>query len=332
VAYHIRRAHQNDSYDTGLSMMWDRFERQTDWGRPLVVHDCDRDRAGQHRGIGILTPVLPRFKVLAKYDQVALQAALMRTVFGFFIKSPYDDAQVRQAMETMDTDDRKLYLSGYQSMRQTLGDPNGVSLAGAKIPVMAPGEDIVQVETHGQAEDFDIFEHTFLRGIASCTGESAEEITKDYTHTNYSSARAALLSVWRTMLRRRAGYTTGFCTPIYVAWLEEAVMIRKTVPLPKGAPDFISMRAAYGRCEWIGPGRGWIDPVKERQGEVLGLDAGFGTLRNTCADISGMWWQDVIDERAVEEEYMRERGLTMPDWAAADPVPASLMEEKPQPQ
>ncbi|MDE8344641.1 MAG: phage portal protein [Acidocella sp.] len=329
VAYHIRRAHQNDYYDTGLSMIWDRFERQTPWGRPLVIHDCDSDRADQHRGLGILTPVLSRFKVLARYDQVALQAAVMRTVVGFFIKSPFDAEQVRQAMEIGDND-RSMLLSGYQTIRNSLGEEGGVSMGGARMPVLAPGEDIATAQSQNEAEDFDTFEHTFLRSIAAATGESAEEISKDYSKTNYSSARAALLSVWRRMLTRRANFTAGTATPIYNCVLEEMMDRPGLLPLPDGAPDFVSMRAAYARCKWIGPGRGWIDPVKERAGELMGLDAGFGTLDQSCADIGGTYWEDVLDERAVEEAYFKSKGLTRPDWAGG--VAAQQISEPPKPE
>jgi hypothetical protein len=40
----------------------------------------------------------------------------------------------------------------------------------------------------------------------------------------------------------------------------------------------------------------WIDPVKEHQSAVLGLDAGFGTLEHECAEIPGAdweWWAEV---------------------------------------
>jgi lambda family phage portal protein len=334
VAYHIRRAHQNDYYDASMSVIWDRFERSTPWGRPLVIHDCDRDRAAQHRGVGILTPVLTRFKMLAKYDQVALQAAVMRTLVGFFIKSPLDPEQVRMAMD-LGNGDKEMMLSGYESMRNSLSDRRNLMMNGVHMPVMGPGEDLVKADMGGEADDFDTFEHTFLRSIAAATGESAEEISKDYSKINYSSARAAMLSVWRRMLKRRSDFTAGTASPVYNCFLEE-VMDRpgliSSLPHGVGVSDFIALRAAWARCEWIGPGRGWIDPVKERQGEVLGLDAGFGTLRDTCADISGRWWQDVSDERAVEEKYMKANGQTLPDWASADPVPASLIDEKPQPQ
>ena len=328
VAYHIRRAQQNDAYNAGLSLSWDRFERQTDWGRPLVVHDFERNRADQHRGMGILTPVLARFRVLAKYDQVALQAKVMKTIFAMFIKSPMDVEQIMNAMQLTGDPNDELKLSSFQTMRETLGED--VFVGGARIPRLDPGSDVTTVKADGDADDFNVFEHTILRSIAAATGESAEEISKDYSQTNYSSARAAMLSVWRTMLRRRSSYANGFCTPIYIAWLEEAID-NGFVPLPNGAPDFVSMRAAYGQCRWIGPGRGWIDPVKERQGELLGLDAGFGTLNQTCADIGGLYWEDVLEERAVEEAKFKSLGLTRPVWASGD-VSASLMDEKPRPQ
>src|SRR5260364_343510 len=57
-AYWIRRAHLGDWYNADESVRWDRIARETPWGRPLVVHDFDPDRAGQHRGgAGVLTPV-----------------------------------------------------------------------------------------------------------------------------------------------------------------------------------------------------------------------------------------------------------------------------------
>ena len=332
IAYHIRRAHQNDMYDAVLAMNWDRFERQTPWGRPLVIHDCDRDRVAQHRGLGILTPVLTRFKMLARYDQVALQAAVMRTLVGFFIKSPMDIEQVREAMD-MGSGNRSMPITAYQTMRNSLSDREALTMNGAHMPVLGPGESIEKADARGEADDFDSFEHTFLRSIAAATGESAEEISKDYTKTNYSSARAALLGVWRRMLVRRSNFTTGTATPVYNCILEEMMDrpgVLSAMPHGVGVTDFVAMRAAFARCQWIGPGRGWIDPVKERQGELIGLDAGFGTLNQTCADVSGAYWQDVLDERAQEETYFRSLGLTRPAWAMG--VPAQTLDEKPQAQ
>ena len=68
---------------------------------------------------------------------------------------------------------------------------------------------------------------------------------------------------------------------------------------------FAAWRAAYARCRWIGPGRGWVDPLKERQGEVLGLDAAFGTLEESVAEMNGGDWREMIEQRAIEVQAIQ---------------------------
>ncbi|MCO6901713.1 phage portal protein, partial [Pseudomonas aeruginosa] len=112
------------------------------------------------------------------------------------------------------------------------------------------------------------FEGAMLRNAAAAIGISYEQLTQDWSQTNYSSARAALVEVWRTLSRRRMDFGIGFCTPIYATFLEEAFELGE-LPLPAGAPDFIEARAEYARAQWIGPGRGWVDPVKEPTGSMI---------------------------------------------------------------
>ncbi len=336
IAYHIRRAHPNGYYDASLAMVWDRFERATPWGRPLVIHDCERARIAQHRGTGILTPVLSRFRMLAKYDQAALQAAVMRTMVGFFIKSPLDPDQVRQSLGLdIGASDEMMRrsLGFYNSIANGMSDRADLAVAGTRMPILGPGESIETADGRVQADDFQAFEHMVLRSIAAATGESAEEVTKDYSQTNYSSARAAMLSAWRRMLVRRADFVTGTATPVYSCILEEIIDRPgglTSLPHGVGIEEFIASKPAWTRCTWIGPGRGWVDPVKERQGELLGLDAGFGTLSETTANISGAYWEDTLDERAVEEARFKQLGLTRPAWAIG--AEAQTIDEKPKPQ
>jgi capsid protein len=81
--------------------------------------------------------------------------------------------------------------------------------------------------------------------------------------------------------------------------VEEALEV-DDLPLPDNAPAFIEARGAYSRCTWIGPGRGWIDPVAEKQGAVLGMDAGLSTLEMECAENTGEDWEDILDQRKRE--------------------------------
>ncbi len=87
---------------------------------------------------------------------------------------------------------------------------------------------------------------------------------------------------------------------VYELWLEEAVN--------KGlvdAPDFYENRYAYTRCKWIGPGRGWVDPVKEAQACQIRMEIGLSTLEAECAG-QGLDWEEVLEQRAREKERMKE--------------------------
>ena len=83
-------------------------------------------------------------------------------------------------------------------------------------------------------------------------------------------------------------------------------------------PDFVDARAAYSRARWMGPGRGWVDPVAEKKGAILGLDAGLSTLEIEVGENVGEDWEEVLDQRQREIESCLKRGLPLPSWAQAD--------------
>ncbi|HLN23445.1 MAG TPA: phage portal protein [Patescibacteria group bacterium] len=325
LAYHIRKAEQNDWYNSMESMEWERVEREDGDGWRRVIHDYERDRGGQHRGVGVFTPVLARLKMLARYYGVELQAATVASIFGTYVTSPYDPAAVQDALAG---DDDEIGL--YQSLRLDWAKEHPAMLNGVRVPTMAPGETINSVAATHPHTGFGEFAHEMLRTVAAALGVSAEQITQDWSQTNYSSARAALLESWKTMTRRRDEFAMGFTTPIYAAWLHEAMTLGE-LPLPRNAPAFIEAATAYSRCGWLGPGRGWVDPVKEKQGAVLGMDAGLSTLKAECADNSGRDWEEILDQRKIEMDGFAARGLTPPSWAGMqDATTASTPEEDPK--
>ena len=326
LGYHIRRAHQFDIFDSVESVIWDYIPRETPWGRPMLVHDYDMQRAAQHRGIGLLTPVLAKLKMLSRYDAAEMQQALLQTVIGTFIESPFDPEQLRMAMEA--PADGDMTLNGYQAQRAAWHGARGTSFGGVRIPTLVPGEKIASITPRHPSNNFEMFEYAMLRSAASALGTTAEEFTRDFSKANYSSLRAAMLGAWKTGMRRRDDFASGSAGPIYAAFLEELID-REPGLLPAGAPEFLEARAAYAAHGWIGPGRGWVDPVKERQGAVLGLDAGFGTLDQECAEIGGSDWRDNLEQRAIEVAEFKRLGLKLPDWGGD--MPANETETRPQP-
>lgn len=139
VAYHIREAHMGDWWSGQKTMTWQRIPRETSWGRPIVIHDFDSDRAAQHRGSSIFAPVVQRLKMLIKYDQTELESAILNAMFGAFIQSPYDPAMVDDALN----DDS---LGTYQDERIDFHNDRRISLkGGARMPILFPGETITTV-------------------------------------------------------------------------------------------------------------------------------------------------------------------------------------------
>ena len=75
------------------------------------------------------------------------------------------------------------------------------------------------------------------------------------------------------------------------------------------APDFYENKRAYSRSRWIGPGRGWVDPVKEAQAARLRREGRLSSLEQECAE-QGQDWEDILEQVALENAP---RGRTGPD-------------------
>lgn len=324
VAYHIRKAHAGDWFSAAKSLTWERVQRETSWGRPIVVHDFDGDRASQHRGgAGIFAPVLQRLKMLVKYDGVELDASIINAIFAAYVESPFDSELVSEALD----DGERLNI--YQQQRREFHDESSILLSNARIPILFPGEKIQTVAAARPNNNFSAFEGAILRNVATGLGLSAQQVSNDWSNVNYSSARAALLEAWKTMTRRRHEFTAAFASPIRGAWLEEAMSV-DDLPMPKGVvPDFADCRSAYSRCRWLGPALGWIDPVDERTGAVIGMDAGFQTLEDVCGE-QGLDYEEVLEQRAHEIKMFDDLGIPRPEWSGQ--VAVNRVAKKPEAQ
>ena len=253
--------------------------------------------------------------MLIKYDESELEAAILNAIFAAYIESPYDPEMVQAALgENFDDTSLGAYQDGriefHKDRRLTLQN-------GARMPIMYPGEKINTVNAARPYSNFEVFESAVLRNFSSGTGLSPQQVTQDWSDVNYSSARSSLLEAWKTLTRRRDDFATGFAQPILTAFVEE-VHDNEDLPLPNDAPDFVDARAAYSRARWMGPGRGWVDPVAEKKGAILGLDAGLSTLEIEVGENVGEDWEEILDQRQREIESCLKRGLPLPSWAQAD--------------
>ena len=315
IAYHIRRAHQNDWFNAGDSLRWDRIERETSWGRPIIVHDYDHDQAATHRGgAGILAPVLQRLKMLIRYDTAELDASILNAIFSAYVESPFDQAFVESMMGESDE------LNAYQNGRAEYHRDNRIVIpgSGSRVTKLFPGEKMGQVQAARPNANFNAFEGAVLRNVAAAAGVSAQQVTNNWADVNYSSHQGALQEFHKTLNRRRDDFSNGFCQPIREGFVEES-MEYDDLPLPAGAPDFIECGGAYARAKWIGPARGWTNPVDEVKGAVLGMDAALMDYDELCAE-QGFDGDDMIIARKHTIRRFEEAGIPLPTWSGMNPM------------
>jgi lambda family phage portal protein len=327
IAYHIRKAHQNDYFASLDSVVWERIAREDPDGFLRVIHHFERNRADQHRGVSVFAPILGRLKMLARYYGVELQAATIASVFGTYVTSPYDPAMVEDALSPEGNEG----MSWYQSMRADFHKERKPMLNNAVIPTLAPGEKLETVKAERPNSGFGDFTRQMLLGISTALGISVEQLTNDYSETNYSSARAAIAETERTVKRRLAEFNSGVANPVFATWMDEGFK-RGLFPLPSGAPDYLEARTAYSRCRWRGPGAGLVDALKERQASVLGMDAGLTTLQEEAANESGRDYREILEQRAVEIKLFKELGLPAPEWSGLVAATGPATQPPPQAQ
>ena len=304
VAYYIRNKHPND-LNTMDTWKWTRVRRELGNGRRVVIHAFKKNRAEQRRGVSRLAAALKQIRMSDRYDNAELEAAILNAMLAISIESPYPTADVVAAMAPItDANDAEGMVEKLVSYREQ----NKLNIPNAIIRHTLPGEQAKVLTAEHPSGDYPSFQAAMLRKIAGALGLTYEQLSQDWSTINYSSARTLLNEIWRGLLHDRVVFTRMFCTPFYAAWLEEAVLIGE-VKVPGGYQGFYKWRAELCQCEWMGPGRGTIDPKKESDANESDLRMNSTTLADIAAD-QGKDPKKIAQRRAREKKMLEELGLT----------------------
>ena len=309
VAYHVREAHSADWWAAGRNWTWTRVPRQTSWGRPVFVHGFEPDREGQTRAISPFAALVLRLRMIGKHADHELAAAAANAIFTAFVESDLPADQVQERMTPGGSiGDRKSWAN------YVLGwlDRSPAKVGGVRIPVMPPGTKVSMNASPRQTTSFPAFQTAFLHSIAASLNISYEQLTMDWSRVNYSSARAALNEVWRSIDRMRQAFAEQVVAPAFHAVIEEAFDKGFIVPPDTdtgAAPEFWDAPGAYLRARWLGPAKGAIDPLKEAEASGMRMELMTSTLEHECAAL-GHDYLDVLDQIAIEEAEMAARGLS----------------------
>lgn len=312
VAYHIRKTHPGER-NPGLEDYW-RVPAFTPWGRRRVIHLYDKERPGQNRGKPIVAAVMKDLKMAGGYSQAELKAAVVNSLVAAFLESDLPTDAVATMFDSGSPSD---YWNGLFSRPENQPKLEGGAVLplplGAKISAFNPGR---------PATAYGVFMDSVTRRIAAGLNIPYELLLKDFSKTNYSSARAALLEAWRFFNGIRRQISDMWLNPIYELIFEEMVNDGRV-----DAPGYYDNRYAWLRCRWIFAGRGWVDPLKESQSAESRMGINVSTLEMECSE-QGVDWEENLEQSAREMRRKIDLGLptaassAIPlDASPADPIP-----------
>jgi lambda family phage portal protein len=318
IGYHIRSRHPNDNAYWGPpdQLKWKYYKRRTGWGRWNIFHYFEQDRPDMTRGISSYTTAALPMRMLQDYMMTELESAAVRATYAAVIQSKlnYEDAmrvigpEYANAVGGNPILDFTLRL---MTDRAQFYNGQDLRFGKAKVSHLLPDEELKMIQGAQHANGLSEYAAQNLYLIASGLGVDYASLTKDYSSTNYSGARAALYDVWRSYEVRRDGFMDSFAWPFFTNWLEEMVALRGEIPM-LGSQSFYDVKdaLAYGTFEtWAKPR---LDPLKETQADILLYKTGALSLRD-LAKTEGRNWQQVLKYRAQEKAEMDKLGLKPED-------------------
>lgn len=325
LGYYIRVAYPTEFYYGLNSFQWVFVPARKPWGRKMVIHITDHFQPDQTRGISGLVAVLKDMRMTKKFEEVTLQNAIINASYAATIESELPRDVVAAAMgagaghdpQTVFMNCIGSYLSGMQNFVQ---GANAIAVDGAKIPHFFPGTklNVKPLGTPGGVGTE--FEVSLLRHIAAGLGISYEEFARDFSRTNYSSARASMLTTYKHMMARKKFVADRFADELYALWLEED-MNGGNMPLPRGFKSDIFYqpfaKECFTSCEWIGAARGQIDELKETQAAVLRIKSGLSTWEIEIAKAGGDW-RRYFRQLSREQKMLKSLGVEVDMGAQKD--------------
>jgi len=248
-----------------------------------VIHLAILERPGQTRGVTWFASAIKRMHHLSGYEEAEVVRARASSALMGFITSPEGELVGDEVID---------------GERVSSFEP-GV------FKYLQPGESVNVPSLDAPDGQFEPFLRAMLRAVAAGIGCSYESVSRDFSQTNYSSSRLALLEErehWKTL---QDYMVKNFHQPVYAAWLEMAVMSGAlNLPLYEVEPE------RFKRVKWVPRAWGWVDPQKEVAAYKEAIRCGFKTLAQVVGEQGGDLDEYLIARKA-ELEKLEELGIAV---------------------
>ncbi len=239
-----------------------------------VCHVYEILSPGQIRGIPRLSTVLLRSLDLDGYEDAVLMKARISNLLTGFITDQDDGA-------------------GGTEIISTTMEPGAM----VKLP---PGADVTFSTPPDAGSNYSDFVRNHLRAISSGLGVTYEQVSADFSSTNYSSSRAAMVEHRRKVEQLQYGVMIyQFLRPVWRRWLNVAVLMGDVPSSALDEPDADFMTAKFEHA----------DPKAAVESEVAELEAGLKSRTQSAAE-RGIRIEDLDAQIAADRVREKSLGLT----------------------
>lgn len=255
-----------------------------------IYHLFIPTRIGQTRGVPWMHATIKRLRHMAGYEEAEIVAARAAASIVGIIESEED---LTPDVVGDDDDD-----AGNRATPQLSMEPG-------TFQQLQPGEKFTGFNPSRPNAGLDPFMRYMLRAFATGVGVSYASVSSDYSQSNYSSSRLALLDerdCWRVL---QGWLIRNFRMQVHRDWLEAAVLAGEL-----SFSDYYTRPKKYWAVRFKPRGWSWIDPEKEVSAYVKAVRSGFMTV----SDVIGLTSEhsdaeDVFKQRRAELDMMRELDL-----------------------
>lgn len=302
VAYWVLNYHPGD-YD----FMQNRPEKKhTRIPAEKIIHVFKKKRPGQTRGESAFAPAIFALKMLDGYRDAEITAARAAAAkFGVLV-SPGGDG----------------IADSYD------GDIPQLDYEAGTIQSLPQGYDLKMIDPTHPTSAFSDFNKAVLRGVASGIGLSYEALSNDLEGTSYSSIRQGALLERDQFKNDQQFMIDHFVDKVFKAWLRWS-METGTLAL-NGLSIGIDKYSKFSEAvQWRGRGFQWVDPLKEINAAVVGLQNGILSMQ----DVANHYGRDVEETFAQierDKETAQQFGIQTafePFGAPKAPVQQDFLED-----
>lgn len=302
VAYHIRVRHPGDIgyYWRNGANVYERVPAED------IIHGFKAIRPEQTRGIPAMHAGLINMEHGGKFQHAALTAAEIGASNGGFWTS---DEGTAEGLADDEDDQGQLY---------TDVEPGQIGIA-------PPGYELTETERDYPSALYGPFVKENKRESATAFDVAYHVLANDLEGVNFSSIRAGTLDERDGWMAHQEWFKGAFLDDIYKEWVTMALLVGAIKDAKGNALPSWKLDKYINAATWMGRRWPWVDPYKDMQTAVLGVQQKLKTRRKTMAE-NGDDFDDSIDEMAVEDKKMKDAGIVPPAATPNKPSPADAEE------